>query len=415
MKRIYVYADWAGLSEPFLMGTLNSDVIKGEEVFSFAYDDTWLTQQESRFIDPDLKYFPGNQFLQSEKPNFGMFLDSAPDRWGRLLIKRRNALKNKERVNQTAFFHESDFLLAVSDLTRMGALRFKTEKNGSFLAHSNHLDVPPVNRIRELEQASLKIERDDFEEESRQAEWLNLLLMPGSSLGGARPKSNVRDTDGTLWIAKFPSYNDDRDVGAWEYVAIQMARELGIETPKVRSERFSGNHHTFLTRRFDRNGEHRLHFASAMTLLGYKDGDNHKQGVSYLEIIEIIEQYGCNPRDDIRELWKRIVLSVAISNSDDHLRNHGFLLTKDGWKLSPVYDINPEPMARGLSLNIDEQSNRLDYELCLDVAPWFRWKKTEAENFIAHTKATVGHWRHYAQKAGIRNSDQDITAPAFAR
>ncbi|MFP4664715.1 MAG: hypothetical protein ACLFM1_09835 [Bacteroidales bacterium] len=132
MKRIYVYADWAGLSKPFLMGTLNRDVIKGEEVFSFAYDDTWLTQQESRFIDPDLKYFPGNQFLQSEKPNFGMFLDSAPDRWGRLLIKRRNALKNKERVNQTVFFHESDFLLAVSDLTRMGALRFKTEKNGSF-------------------------------------------------------------------------------------------------------------------------------------------------------------------------------------------------------------------------------------------------------------------------------------------
>ncbi|MFP4664714.1 MAG: type II toxin-antitoxin system HipA family toxin [Bacteroidales bacterium] len=239
--------------------------------------------------------------------------------------------------------------------------------------------------------------------------------MSGSSLGGARPKSNVRDTDGTLWIAKFPSNNDDRDAGAWEYVAIQMARELGIETPKVRAERFSGNHHTFLTRRFDRDGEQRLHFASAMTLLGYKDGDNHKQGVSYLEIIEIIEQYGCNPRDDIRELWKRIVLSVAISNSDDHLRNHGFLLTKDGWKLSPVYDINPEPMARGLSLNIDEQSNRLDYELCLDVAPWFRWEKIEAEKFIEHTKATVGHWRHYAQKAGIRNSDQDITAPAFAR
>ena len=242
----------------------------------------------------------------------------------------------------------------------MGALRFKVDAEGDYLSNEKENETPPFTSIRELEQASIRIEDDDFLNDKDAQKWLTMLFAPGSSLGGARPKASVLDPNEELWIAKFPSKNDNKNSGAWELIANQMAAELGIKVAVCDARIYSQKQHTFLTKRFDRNkGNLRIHFASAMSLLGYKDGFNYKEGASYLELVDLLEQFGNNANEDIRELWKRIVFSVSISNTDDHLRNHGFLLNKEGWSLSPAYDINPIEKGSGLSLNISEFDNSL--------------------------------------------------------
>lgn len=297
---------------------------------------------------------------------------------------------------------KSDFLLGVNDVSRLGALRFKLNEEGPFQSADSTFSTPPFSSIRELEQASLKLEDDDFFENEQAAQWLQLLLAPGSSLGGARPKASVKDPEGHLWIAKFPSKNDDRDSAAWEFVVNQLAREAGVNAAHCIAKRFSQKHHTFLAKRFDRNEQGgRIHFASAMTLLGYRDGSSFRDGVSYLDLVEIIEAYGASPEADIPELWKRIVFSICVSNTDDHLRNHGFLLTKKGWRLSPAYDINPNEQGLGLSLNIDENSNALDLDLARSVAGYFRIGPKDAESLIDNTLEIVKTWRNKATRMGI--------------
>ncbi len=262
----------------------------------------------------------------------------------------------------------------------------------------------------------MRIEDDFFFEDLEAQKWLMMLMVPGSSLGGARPKASVIDTGGHLWIAKFPSKNDHKDSGAWESIVNRMAHELGINTAIGEAKIYSQKQHTFLTKRFDRKiNNKRIHFASAMSLLGYKDGYNHKEGGSYLELVELIEQYGSDATNDIRELWRRIVFSVAISNTDDHLRNHGFLLSKNGWRLSPAYDINPIEKGTGLSLNISEDDNSLDFDLCFDVIDYFRWKEKEAKDFINRTKAIVSKWKERATQMNISNSEQTMMETAFER
>jgi len=243
-----------------------------------------------------------------------------------------------------------------------------------------------------------------------------LLITPGSSLGGARPKANVIDSIGDLWIAKFPSRNDYKDNGAWEFIVNQMAYELGIKVAIGDARIYSQRRHTYLTKRFDRTHEKkRVHFASAMSLLGYKDGYSHKEGGSYLELVELIEQYGSNANDDIRELWRRIDFSIAVSNTDDHLRNHGFLLQKNGWRLSPAYDINPIENGTGLSLNISEDNNSLDFDLCMEVIDYFRWKEKEANEFIGRTKRTVSQWKERARGMSILHAEQVSMETAFKK
>ncbi|UZS00313.1 type II toxin-antitoxin system HipA family toxin [Chondrinema litorale] len=413
MKEIIVYADWDEFSLPTKMGLLKAELSRGEEIFSFEYDSQWLVSGKAQILDPELQFFSGPQYLNNDKPNFGLFLDSSPDRWGRTLMERREIIRSKSLGEQRFRLMESDFLLGVNDETRMGALRFKLQESGDFLSNET-LETPPFTSIRELEAASLKTESDDFFNDKDAQKWLSLLMAPGSSLGGARPKANVKDTDNHLWIAKFPSKNDDKDSGAWEFIAHQMAKNLGITVAKSDARVFSQKRHTFLTKRFDRtNQNRRIHFASAMTLLGYKDGDNYKDGISYLDIVEIIERYGSDPDNDIRELWKRIVFSVAISNTDDHLRNHGFLLNERGWKLSPAYDINPIEKGSGLSLNISEDDNSLDFDLCMNVADYFRLKKDEANSIIKETKNVVSGWKNMADKMKIPNAEQTIMESAF--
>jgi len=414
MKEILVYADWVGLPSRFLMGKLRSELTKGEEVFSFEYAENWLRSGFAQDLDPDLKMYKGPQYLNDEKSNFGLFLDSSPDRWGRMLLKRRDAIKERKEGKTPRRFLESDFLLGVNDETRMGGLRFKIEEQGHFLEYEEEIKIPPISNIRELEQVSLKIEDVDFFDDNKAREWLKLIVVPGSSLGGARPKASVRNTDGSLWIAKFPSKNDDKDSGIWELLINVIARNIHINVAKATASIFSQKQHTYLTKRFDRShNDKRIHFASAMTLLGYKDGYSHKEGGSYLELVELIERYGAEPNQDIKELWKRIVLSVGVSNTDDHLRNHGFLLTRKGWKLSPAYDINPNENGTGLSLNISEDDNSLDYELCLEVSEYFRWKENDAIKYIKKAKKEISKWKMIAKEYGVSNREISQMEPAF--
>ena len=246
--------------------------------------------------------------------------------------------------------------------------------------------------------------------------WLMMLADPGSSLGGARPKTSVKDKDDSLWIAKFPSRSDKGDIGGWEMVAYQLALQAGINMAESKVQKFSSDNYTFLTRRFDRTpkGE-RLHFASAMTMLERQDMQDHSVGASYLEIVEFITTHGARVEEDLKELWRRIVFSICVSNTDDHLRNHGFLLTEKGWMLSPAYDINPNEFGRGLSLNISEDDNALDIDLALEVSDFFRLSEERAREIIDEVKLSVRNWRTIATKCGISRSEQDIKAIAFQK
>jgi serine/threonine-protein kinase HipA len=413
-KKIYVYADWVELDVPVLMGVLSVDYLRGKEIFSFEYDEKWLKSNNTKTLDPDLMLYSGTQYLRDEKSNFGLFLDSSPDRWGRVLMKRRETILAKQEKRPTRTLYESDFLLGVYDLHRMGALRFKCEPNGDFLDNNKNYSAPPWASIRELEHASLELEKNIEQDNPDLLKWLNLLMAPGSSLGGARPKASIQHTDGSLWIAKFPSCNDDTDVGAWEIVVNELAKKTGINTAESTIKKYNNRNHTYLTKRFDRTTDgKRIHFSSAMTLLGYTDGADAEEGVSYLELVEFIIQYGANVKQDLIELFRRVVFSIAVSNTDDHLRNHGFLLTKQGWTFSPAYDINPNPYGTGLKLNISEEDNSLDFDLALSVASFFRITDTEALEIIDNIKATVSKWEETAAKFQLSKFEREMMSGAF--
>ncbi len=328
---IYVYADWLGLPQCTPMGILTAKRIRGKEIFSFEYLKSWLQNETALFIDPNLGLFQGQQYLPEDKPNFGMFLDSSPDRWGRMLMRRREALCARTE-NRTAYLlSESDYLLGVFDGHRMGGLRFKTDLQGEFLDNNKALASPPFTSLRDLEYASLQLELEGADTNPQYARWINMLILPGSSLGGARPKASVLDENNHLWIAKFPSNSDEKDCGAWEFVLNRLALSCGIHVPEAKIMHLSGKHHTYLSKRFDRTvkGE-RIHYASAMTLLGYNDDADYMDGVSYLELAEFIARYGASVISDLEQLWRRILFNILVSNTDDHLRNHGFFIIRQG-------------------------------------------------------------------------------------
>ncbi len=413
-KKIYVYAHWEGMPEAELMGTLLASESRGKEIFSFEYDEAWLKSGERVLLDPGLQFYSGPQYVYDEKPNFGLFTDSSPDRWGRMLIKRREAFEARSQDRPEKRLFESDFLLGVYDGSRMGGLRYKTDKNDEFLDNNHKFASPPWASIRELENASLKLEEEDAEKSSSYRLWLNLLVAPGSSLGGARPKAGVRDSENQLWIAKFPGRKDAVDLGAWEMVVHELAGRAGIQMSDCRAERFTIRHHTFLTKRFDRSPKlERIHYSSAMTMLGYSDGAEAAAGVSYLEIAEFLVRHGAAPDEDLKQLWKRIVFNIAVSNTDDHLRNHGFLLIPYGWRLSPAFDINPDPGSSGLSLNITENDNRLDPDLALEAAPFFRVGHREGKEIITKTRDVVSLWPAFADRYGISSFEKELMSRAF--
>lgn len=419
-REIHVYGDWLELGECQRIGLLRVNRSQGRETFSFEYDPNWLAGNETLVLDPELLLFEGSQYLNDrDKGNFGLFLDSSPDRWGQLIMKRREALIARQQKRTPSTLLQSDFLLGVHDEQRMGALRFKEDPEGDFLSNHDGNNAPPWTRLRELENAAWQFQSDDAAENTELREWLNLLMAPGSSIGGARPKAGVCDEEDRLWIAKFPGRNDEFDKGAWEMVTHTLAVRAGLSIAESRAEKFRCPHHTFLTKRFDRvvveGTRRRIHFASAMTMLGYSDGAGHADGASYLEIVEFLGKHGSDVDVDLPELWRRIVFSICVSNTDDHLRNHGFLLAEAGWKLSPAYDINPEPTGAGLHLNISEDDNSLNLELALEVAEYFRLGNDEAKSIVGEVVDAVAWWRDVASNLGISRGEQEAMAPAFGR
>lgn len=408
---VYVYKAW-DTPVPQKLGNIYIEGGKGREIISFAYDEEWLENVDENLVfDPDLSLYKGRQYVPLDKPLFGVFADSCPDRWGRLLMKRREAINAKKEDRKPKRLTDVDFLLGVYDETRMGGLRFSLVEKGPFLSNDRELATPPWTMLRKLESASLAFEKN---EDGMEEKWLKQLLAPGSSLGGARPKASVSAPDGSLWIAKFPSKHDDIDVGAWEMVVHDLAVLCGLDVPEAKLENFSKIGSTFLTKRFDRKGEKRIHFASAMTLLGKNDGAGAADGSSYLDMVSLLRKYGAAPQKDMMELWKRIVFSMAVSNTDDHLRNHGFILTDEGWHLSPLYDVNPNADGDVLALNVDENNNLIDFELALSVAPLFRITKNQADKQLNEIKNVVeNNWRIFAKKYGLSRGEIEGMSPAF--
>jgi serine/threonine-protein kinase HipA len=409
-----VYAHWLGMESPVLMGILKTIPDRGSLIFSFSYDDKWLSRKDSFYLDPNLHFYSGPQYPSAGKENFEIFLDSSPDRWGKLLMRRREAAVARKEGRKEKQLNELDYLLGVFDGHRMGAMRFKLSEDGAFLNDNKQMASPPWTSLRDLEYASLQLEKDDAINDPEYMNWLTILIVPGSSLGGARPKASVVDPKGNLWIAKFPSGSDERNIGGWEKVTHTLAGMAGVTMPDGQAQKFNSKHHTFLNKRFDRtDAGKRIHFASAMTLLGYNDGTDHKDGVSYLELAEFIGRYGGRPDADIRQLWRRIVFYICISNTDDHLRNHGFLLTEKGWLLSPAFDVNPEPLNKGLTLNISETDNSLNLDLAREVAESFRLNEKEAEAIINKITKAVSQWRSVATSLKISKEEQEAMSGAF--
>lgn len=408
-KTIYVFADFLPFHNE-LIGTIYLSQIRGKEFYSFEYDHNWL-QNQNMVLDPDLQLYSGRQFITDEKIIFGVFADSCPDRWGRRLMNRREESRARERQEKPKKLLESDYLLGVYDESRMGALRFKTDLDGEFLSNDDEFATPPWTSLRELEQASLAFEADSNPLDTK---WLKQLLAPGSSLGGARPKASVLAPDGSLWIAKFPSKHDDFNSGAWEMVVHDLATLCKLNVPEAKAENFSKLGTTFLVKRFDRIDDQRIHFSSAMTMLGKTDGASAADGSSYLEIASFLKANGGTPKKDLIELWKRIVFSMAVSNTDDHFRNHGFLLTNNGWELSPLYDVNPDIYGEYLSLNVNKNESSIDFDLALRSARYYGVNESEASAFISTIKNTVkNNWESLAKKYRISRNEIIRMAPAF--
>lgn len=410
-KTIFVYDDFS-TDLPRLLGSLYVNVIKGGESYSFEYDKDWLRKTGLTLtLDPELMPYSGRQY-PTGKNIFGLFADASPDRWGRVLMNKRERILAEKEGRKPSKLYDSDYLLGVYDETRMGGIRFKANQEGPFLSDDKETAAPPWATLRTLEEASRNFEND---ETGLTEKWLNQLIKPGSSLGGARPKATVVDTKDQLWIAKFPSKNDENDTGAWEMVAHDLAALCGLNVPEAKLEKFSPLGSTFLIKRFDRMGSKRVHFASAMTLLGKTDGASAADGSSYLDIAAFIKSYGAQPKKDLGELWKRIVFNMAVTNTDDHLRNHAFILTDKGWILSPLYDVNPVPYGDELSLNVDEEDNSISIDLAVQTAVRFGISKSDAEVQAEEIlKIVRDNWEKTAARYGLTRRQIEEMRPAFS-
>ena len=388
------------------LGLVRVESVRGKEVFAFAYDGGWLKSGNVPAIDPDVVASAGEQFPVG-KEMFGFLADIAPDRWGRRLIRRKEVQLARREKRPERTLLASDFIVGAYDLTRTGAVRVMLD--GKFVSSDSSKPAPPWTTLRTLEECARKIDAD---EDGQDARWIDVLLAPGSSLGGARPKANVTDEKGSLWIAKFPSANDEWDVGAWEFLVSRLAVASGLRVSDTRLERFSRTGSTFFSRRFDREGGSRIHYASAMTMSGASDGE---EGHSYLDVAEFLVREGARPDEDLAELWGRIVFSRLVGNSDDHLRNHGFILERGGWRLSPMFDVNPNPDAAFAALDLTPGVQGASRDELVESAEYFHVDRNAAEKRYAELLSAVSGWRALAQKLNIRRSEVDRMSQCFCK
>ena len=415
MKELYVFADFDWLKEPRLIGDLNYESLCGSDSSGFCYNDEWLKDYGGLFLSDDLNNYPSQQYTAPGKDIFGCFSDALPDRWGRTLINRREQILAKEENRPMRRLSSFDYLIGIEDFSRMGAFRFKESINGDYINASEILRIPPLTDIRELIAASSEIEKSEDENRLPEMRWIAQLVQPGSSLGGARPKASVIDENRILCIAKFPSRKDDYDVGLWEHFSHLLAKKAGVNAAETRVISTSDKYHTLLSRRFDRREEgKRIHFASAMTLLGLNDGNNANTGHGYLDIVDFILQNCTNVEDNLQELYRRVAFNICVGNTDDHFRNHGFLLTAKGWTLSPAYDMNPS-LNEYQSLLINSSNNKSDLNELLNSCEEYMLQKQLAQQIISEVLNAVKKWRLLATRLGIMKSEQERFATVFER
>jgi serine/threonine-protein kinase HipA len=406
MSDVEVWLDVDFLAERVRVGTLSHD----RGALRFAYDAAWLKHELRFAVDPELTLDAGAFHPRPEQGNFRIFDDSAPDRWGQTLMRRREALTAKDENRRPRTLYAWDFLLGVQDLTRQGALRFRSPGGQTFLADDDR-PAPPVTSLGQLEAVAFEVTNKRIDDLDALRQWLAVLVAPGASLGGARPKANFTAADGSLWIAKFPSRDDERDIGAWEGLTHDLAQRAGIHVPTSRLLKFHQHFHTFCTQRFDRLGGRRRFYSSAMALLR-KD---QSEGTSYLELAEFIHQQGARGHvaEDLHQLFKRVVFNVAVGNRDDHLRNHGFILTPTGWRLSPAFDVNPNTDKTEHVLNLDEIDNRPSLEGVIATAEYYQLSQKRAAALCSEILQSTRQWRQVALERGISRADIEITASAF--
>jgi serine/threonine-protein kinase HipA len=402
-RSVNIYVDLGGT--PHLVGRLWARSRKGKESATFEYDAAWLTNPLRFALEPALTLGKGPHHTAAGRLSFGAIGDSAPDRWGRVLIQRDERRRAREEKHAPRTLLEVDYLLGVSDISRQGALRFAEHEGGPFLATG--VDVPPLIQLPALLTAAMRLSADDGGSDDD----LRLLLAPGSSLGGARPKASIIDRDGQLAVAKFPQHGDLLRVPLWEAVALTLASQAKIQTPEWRVEKVL-DRHALVLRRFDRRGNARIPFLSAMSLLNAADHELH----SYMEIADALRQHGAKADEDCVQLWRRIVFSILISNTDDHLRNHGVLYEASGWRLAPAYDLNPMPVdikPRILTTAIDEADGTASLDLAFEVAQHFGVKSDRAKTIASEVGAAVTRWRETATGIGVNKKEIERMASAF--
>ena len=402
-----VWLDADFLAQRERVGTLSHE--RGQ--VRFSYNEDWLKKPYSFSLDPDLSLDKAPFFPNPALGNFGIFLDSAPDRWGQTLMMRREALEAKDQARAARTLHAWDFLIGVQDFTRQGALRFRIVGEEEFLgAHS--LPAPPVSSLRELESVAKELTNKHINDLSGLRRWLSVLVAPGASLGGARPKANFTDVDKSLWIAKFPSRDDIKDIGAWEGVTHALARKAGIDVPQARTVKLGDEYRTFCVQRFDRIGGKRVFYASAMTLLHRE----RSEGASYLDLASFIQKGGVSGfiEADLAQLFRRVAFNVAVGNRDDHLRNHGFLLSTDGWRLAPAFDVNPNLAKAEHVLCIDDTDNRPNLATVATTAEFYGLTAEQGEGVIEEVVQVVSTWREQAKKSGISAADILLFESAFS-
>lgn len=396
MERLLVFADFDWLDKPELVGELCYEKLRGSESYAFRFDDNWLKFHAGIKLSEDINNYPGLQYTQPGNDIFGCFSDALPDRWGRTLLKRREQIQASEEKRAVRNLSSFDYLMGIDDFSRMGGFRLKRELDGDFINVSPSLKIPPLTELRQLVLASQEVEKSEENDVLPEKKWIAQLIQPGTSLGGARPKAGVLDDSGNLCIAKFPSRKDDYDTGLWEHFSHLLARKAGIYAAQTKVLGGLGKYHTLLSKRFDRTDEgKRIHFASSMSLIGLRDGDNAQGGYGYLNIVDFILQSCCDVEKNLQELYRRVAFNICIGNSDDHFRNHGFLLTPRGWTLSPAYDMNPT-LNEYQSLLINESSNKADIRTLLESCESYMIKKEVAENIIRQVQAAVAGWENLA-------------------
>ena len=401
MRKLLVYADLHWLHTPALVGELSYESLRGADSYGFSFAPTWLQTQRDLFLSADLNNYTGMQYTAADRDIFGCFSDALPDRWGRTLLNRREQLQAQEQRRPLRRLSSFDYLLGIDDYSRMGAFRFKETPDSDFINSDPTLKIPPLTDIRTLEAAGSAIEQSEAHNALPEKKWIAQLIQPGTSLGGARPKASVTDLDGALCVAKFPSRKDDYDVELWEHLCHLLARKAGIEVADTKVLKAIGPYHTLISRRFDRTADgRRIHFASAMTLLGLQDGNNVADGHGYLDLVDFIVQHCTAVESNLRELYRRVAFYICVGNSDDHFRNHGFLLTPKGWTLSPAYDINPT-LNTSQSLLISSVSNQAAFSQLRAAAEDYLLTRETADAILAEVQAALVDWSTLAVQIGI--------------